>query len=153
MAPGGKVVLSSDVSSHLIPVLVKSWFCLFFLPAFAFRLSSTSLMVQFLKVFNFQKCNIAVFAQIANIKYEKNANVKIYIEQNISYILCNTFKIIIILSDINSRLQLEKIFQGLISQQMFQTDKNYEVFFNFKKKILCCSENCKYQFLRTRKGM
>ena len=30
-------------------------------------------MVQFLKVFNFQKCNIVVFAQIANIKYEKNA--------------------------------------------------------------------------------
>lgn len=61
-------------------------------------------------------------------------NVKIYIEQNISYILCSTFKIIIILSDINSRLQLEKIFQGLVSQQMFQIDKNYEMFFNFKKK-------------------
>lgn len=39
------------------------------------------------------------------------------------------------MSDINSKLQLEKIFQGLASQQMlFQTDKNYKVILIFKKK-------------------
>lgn len=79
-------------------------------------------------------------------------SVKIYIEQNISYILCSTFKIIIILSDINSRLQLEKIFQGLVSQQMFQTDKNYEVFFNFKKKKYVALRTVNTNFLEHKKA-
>ena len=58
----------------------------------------TSLMVQFLKVFkfNFQKGNIVIFALIANMNMKRMLSVKIYIEQNIFYILCCTFKILII---------------------------------------------------------